>query len=121
MNINLVIFLMCFCICFGIYIFLNIFKRKILLQHSLMWFFYVILMILCLVSPQITEILTKILGFEVVSNMIFFFGFCILILICFNLTKLISKEKAKVTTLTQELAILKKEIDDTNGKNKKNI
>ena len=110
MEINLIIFLICFCIVFGIYVLINIFKRKISLQHSLMWFVYAILMVLCLVFPGITELLTKLLGFEVVSNMVFFFGFVILIVICFNMTKLISKEKEKVIILTQELAILKHEL-----------
>lgn len=111
MNLNLIIFLICFCILFGIYIFINIFKRKISLQHSLMWFLYVILMVFSLFFSSITNFLTKLLGFEVVSNMVFFFGFSILIIICFNMTKLISKEKEKVITLTQELAILKKELN----------
>ncbi len=110
MNINLIIFLLIFCLVFGIYIFVNIFKRKISLQHSLMWFTYVILMVLCLAIPGITNVLTKLLGFEVVSNMVFFFGFAILIVICFNMTKLISKEKERVTILTQELAILRHEL-----------
>ena len=110
MNTNLIIFLIGFCLVFGIYIFVNIFKRKISLQHSLMWFIYVILMVVSLAFPGITEGLSSMLGFEVASNMIFFFGFAILIVICFNMTKLISKEKEKVVILTQELAILKHEL-----------
>ena len=110
MNTNLIIFLIGFCLVFGIYIFVNIFKRKISLQHSLMWFIYVILMVVSLAFPGITEGLSSMLGFEVASNMIFFFGFAILIIICFNMTKLISKEKEKVVILTQELAILKHEL-----------
>ena len=110
MSTNLIILLLSFCILFGIYIFINIFKRKISLQQSLMWFSYVILMIIALVSPTVDNYLAKILGFEVTSNMIFFFCFVILIIICFNLTKIISKEKEKVIMLAQELAILKKEL-----------
>lgn len=110
METNLILFLICFCLIFGIYIFVNIFKRKISLQHSLMWFIYVILMVLSLAFPGITEGLSEMLGFEVASNMIFFFGFAILIVICFNMTKIISKEKEKVVILTQELAILKHEL-----------
>jgi hypothetical protein len=75
-----------------------------------MWFIYVILMVLSLAFPGITEGLSEMLGFEVASNMIFFFGFAILIVICFNMTKIISKEKEKVVILTQELAILKHEL-----------
>mgnify|MGYP003294382200 CR=1 FL=1 len=110
METNLIILLLGFCLVFGIYIFINIFKRKISLQHSLMWFIYVILMVLCLAFPGITEVITKLLGFELASNMIFFFGFAILIVICFNMTKIISKEKEKVVILTQEIAILKHEL-----------
>lgn len=114
MSINLIIFLMCFCIIFGIYIFINIFKRKILLQHSLMWFLYVILMFFCFIFPTVTNYLTKLFGFEVTSNMVFFWGFSILIIICFNMTKLISKEKEKSVVLAQELAILRKELSNKN-------
>ncbi len=110
METNLIILLLGFCLAFGIYIFINIFKRKISLQHSLMWFIYVILMVLSLALPGITEELSEFLGFEVASNMIFFFGFAILIVICFNMTKIISKEKEKVVILTQEIAILKHEL-----------
>ena len=110
METNLIILLISFCLIFGIYIFINIFKRKISLQHSLMWFIYVILMVLSLALPGITEGLSEFLGFEVESNMIFFFGFAIIIVICFNMTKLISKEKEKVVILTQEIAILKHEL-----------
>lgn len=110
METNLILLLIGFCVIFGIYILVNIFKRKISLQHSLMWFVFVILMVLSLAFPGITEGLSEFLGFEVESNMIFFFGFAILIVICFNMTKIISKEKEKVVILTQEIAILKHEL-----------
>lgn len=117
MNLNLIIFFVSFCAILSINIFINIFKKKISLKYSLVWFSYIILMIISLLFPPITKFLTKILGFELMSNMIFFFGFSILILICFAMTKSISKEKEKVAVLTQELAILKKEMKEQNEKN----
>ena len=42
--------------------------------------------------------------------MIFFFGFIILMIISFVLTKFLSSQKEKITTLTQEVGILKKEL-----------
>ena len=110
MSIRLIIFLIIFCLVFGFYIFYNIFKRKLSLQYSLMWFSYIILMIIALISNPILESITNFIGFEVISNMIFFFGFIILMIISFVLTKFLSSQKEKITTLTQEVGILKKEL-----------
>lgn len=117
MNIKLIIFLIVFCLVFGIYIFYNIFKRRITLQYSLMWFTYCILMIILLISAPIMGSITHLLGFEVTSNMVFFFGFIALLVISFTLTKFLSLQKEKITTLTQEVGILKKELENYHGKN----
>ncbi len=117
MNIKLIIFLMVFCLVFGIYIFYNIFKRRITLQYSLMWFTYCIIMIILLISTPIMENITHFLGFEVTSNMIFCLGFIALLVISFTLTKFLSLQKEKITTLTQEVGILKKELKNYHGKN----
>lgn len=110
MSIRLIMFLIIFCLVFGFYIFYNIFKRKLSLQYSLMWFSYIILMIIALISTPILGSITNFIGFEVISNMIFFFGFIILMIISFVLTKFLSSQKEKITTLTQEVGILKKEL-----------
>ncbi len=116
MNIRLIIFLIIFCLLFGIFIFYNIFKRKITLQYSLMWFSYCILMLIVLISSPILGELTKFLGFEVISNMVFFFGFIVLLIISFTLTRFLSIQKEKITTLTQEVGILKRKLDEYHGK-----
>ncbi len=113
MSIKLIGFLILFCIIFCIFIYLNISNKKISLQHSLMWMFYALLMIIALSTPN--DILLKIanfLGINVVSNMIFFFGFIFLLIITFNLTKIISNQKEKITLLAQEIGILKKEAEN---------
>ena len=117
MNIKLIIFLIVFCLVFGIYIFYNIFKRRITLQYSLMWFTYCIIMIILLISTPIMENITHFLGFEVTSNMVFFFGFIVLLIISFTLTRFLSIQKEKITTLTQEVGILKRKLDEYHGKN----
>ena len=75
-----------------------------------MWFSYIILMIIALIATPILGSITNFIGFEVISNMIFFFGFIILMIISFVLTKFLSSQKEKITTLTQEVGILKKEL-----------
>ena len=117
MNMRLIIFLIIFCLVFGIIIFYNIFRRKITLQYSLMWFSYCILMLIVLISTPILDKVTSFLWFEVTSNMVFFFGFIILLVISFTLTKFLSLQKEKITTLTQEVGILKKELENYHEKN----
>lgn len=74
-------------------------------------------MIALLISTPIMETITHFFGFEVISNMIFFFGFVALLVISFTLTKFLSLQKEKITTLTQEVGILKKELENYHEKN----
>lgn len=117
MSINLIIFLLIICLLFTVYIFSNIFKRKISIPYSLMWFSYIALMIFALILPSLMDFLAIILGFEVTSNMIFFFGFMLLLFIAFLLTRIISKQKEEIANLTQEVAILKKDWDNHEKRN----
>ncbi len=112
MSINLIIFLIIISFIFGLYILGNIFQRKIAISYSLMWFSYIILMLFVLALPYFTQKISHFLGFEVTSNMIFFFGFMLLLFIAFLLTRIISKQKMQITSLTQEVAILKKDLKD---------
>ena len=116
MNIRLVILLIAFCVLLVTYIFYNIFKRKITLQYSLMWFSYCLIMIVLLLSSPILSSVTSFLGFEVTSNMIFFLGFVALLVVSFNITRFLSSQKEKIVILTQEVGILKEELKKYNGK-----
>lgn len=116
MNMRLIIFLIIFCLVFGIIIFYNIFRRKITLQYSLMWFSYCLIMIVLLLSSPILSSVTSFLGFEVTSNMIFFLGFVALLVVSFNITRFLSSQKEKIVILTQEVGILKEELKKYNGK-----
>ena len=49
----------------------------------------------------------NIIGISTVSNFIFLIGFGLLLFITFILTEIVSTQKAKITSLAQEIAILK--------------
>ena len=49
----------------------------------------------------------NIIGIQNVSNFIFLLGFGLLLMITFVLTEVVSSQKIKITTLAQEVAILK--------------
>ena len=53
--------------------------------------------------------IANMLGFELLSNMIFFITVGILFIICFSLTIIVSNLNKKIVQLSQEIALLKKE------------
>lgn len=101
---------------FIIYIMKTVAKKKMTIKNSLLWFILSIGVIFCAFQIDNLAKIAKIIGIETVSNMLFFLGFVFLIFVCFNLTKNISSEKQKVVKLTQEIALIKKELEDEKSK-----
>ena len=66
------------------------------------------------------RVIADLIGMEKVSNMIFLFGFIVLLAICIGLTTIVSEQKNKIIVLTQEMGILKNKVKGIeNEKNKK--
>jgi len=68
-----------------------------------------------MIATLTTHFLKKIsdfVGIQEVSNMIFLFGFLVLLVISFILTTTVSKQKMTLVTLTQELALTNKRIKE---------
>ena len=60
------------------------------------------------------------MGIQEISNMIFLFGFVVVLAICLVLTMNVAENKNKIRQLTQELGILENKIRGIdNEKNKK--
>ena len=55
---------------------------------------------------------SEIVGIAVPINMVFFLGFCFLLLIVFELTQVISKMSEHIKYLAQKIALLEKEGKD---------
>lgn len=86
-------------------------KRKALeLKYTLLWLFAGMIMLLMTIFPQISVIITMLLGFE--SNMNVLYTTCIgfIIMLLMMVTSIVSRQSNKIKTLIQEIAILKKEI-----------
>ena len=110
MSIRLKVFLILILLTFIFYIIYRIKTKKLTLKYSLLWLFASLFMIISVFSEKILAKLAAFIGIETVSNMIFLFGLGILMILTFALTNIISKQKKTITSLVQELAILKKEV-----------
>lgn len=118
MEIKLKLFLIGACLLFMLFVYKKVEKGNLQLKYSLAWYFVTILLIFITLFDKILVPLKNFLGFETISNMVFLFGFLILAMLIFTLNLRFSELNSKNTKLTQEVALLKKELE-RNGKNKK--
>jgi len=95
-----------------LFIYHNVKKKKIILKYALIWFVASVILIFCALTPILMESLANFIGFETTSNMIFLFVVGINIIITFILTTIISNQKNKITTLIQELGIVKEQLNN---------
>jgi hypothetical protein len=94
------------------FVYHNVKKKKIMLKYALIWFVASIILIFCALTPNLMESLANFMGFEKASNMIFLFVVGINIVITFILTTIVSNQKDKITTLIQELGIVKEQLNN---------
>ena len=84
-------------------------SKSMTIKYSILWLILpFVFLLVALFSEQMIN-LAHFLGFELLSNMIFFVTVGILFVIAFSLTVIVSNLQKKVVLLTQEIAMLKKE------------
>lgn len=97
-----------------IYLFL-IFKKikdkKLQLSFSTFWIISGILLIIAIITPNLIEWLTHILGFEIPANMLFCITIFTAFYLIFNLMVKLSKEAQKNILLVQEISLLKDRVE----------
>lgn len=120
MSNNLTISLLVICILGFLFILWAVKKKKMLFKHALLWWFLDIVLIILIFIPGILRFIADLMGIETISNMIFLFGFIIILGIILLLTMLVAEQKAQITTLSQEVGILENKVRGLeNGNHKK--
>lgn len=109
---SLKLFLTISMLIFLVHVISNVRKNKLSVRNSIIWLVMSIAIIICIYQINNLEVIAKIIGIKTVSNLLFFLGFIFLIFVSFDITRIISVQNKKIITLTQELSILRKEIED---------
>ncbi len=120
MSINLRIVLITVVLIYLFVIIKQIKKKKLQINFCIIWIIISTLLIIAVSIPNFIETISKSLGFEVASNMVFFLTIFIAFYLIFMLTMRISQENTKTRELIQEISILNKKIDEMERKNKEN-
>lgn len=93
-----------------LYIVDHVRKKSIDFRYALLWLFVCICVLALTVFPGLLVILSKALGIASPVNMLFFFGFCLSIVVIFTLSIALSNLTDKVKKMAQEIAIIRKDM-----------
>ena len=102
-----------------LYIFNLMRKKRLDFKFAIGWILIDICIIILSVRPVILEKIAKLLGIASPVNMLFFFGFCFSVAIIFALSMTVSKLTDRVKKLSQEIAIIRKDMYDNYNKIRK--
>lgn len=117
---SLQIFLTILCVLTFIIIYRLVKKKKILFKHAILWSLLDIILIICIYGVKYLRVISDFIGMEKISNMIFLFGFLVLLAICIGLTSVVAEQKNKIIILTQEMGILNNKVRKIENDNKNN-
>jgi len=87
-------------------------KNALQLRYSLVWLFVGVSFLIIVLFPSVLRHLANLMGIYSIMNMLFFIGILFLIVIIYTLTIALSNMSKRIKDITQELAILKKEVND---------
>ncbi len=96
-----------------------IWKKKIDLRYGLPWLCLCAGMLLLDIFPEITSWLADVMGVSLPINMMFFLGFCFCLLIIFMITMSISRMSRKQKQLAQEVALLRRRLEELTEQQRK--
>lgn len=95
-----------------LYIVWQIGKKKLDFKYGIGWLAMFIVVLILAIWPKLLDIISNVLGIASPVNMLFFFGFILSVMIIFSMSKMLGNLNSKVKKLSQELAILRKEVND---------
>lgn len=110
-----VIILVCMAVAV-IYIVNLIRGKRMDFRYALGWLFIIFCIAVLTIWPVLLQKLAAVLGIASPMNMLFFFGFCFAVMVIFSLSMTISHLSDKVKKLSQEIAIIRKDMYDKYNK-----
>ncbi len=87
-------------------------RKRIDFRYALAWLFVDIIIIVMAIFPQAMVGLSDILGVASPVNMVLFVGLCLALVVIFSLSMSVSRLADKVRKLSQEIAIIRKDMFD---------
>ncbi len=90
-------------------------KKKLDFKFALGWLFVDFCILILASFPQLLDKIARLMGIAAPVNMLFFFGFSLIVIIIFALSVAVSRILDRVKKLSQEIAIIRKDMYDRVG------
>ena len=101
----------------GFVIIINMVRKKSLdLRYALIWLALIAMILVIVIVPGLLGVITHFLGIYDAMNMVFFMGFVFLTVVTFFLTAALSRNSNRIKALTQQVALLEKQVRDESVK-----
>lgn len=101
----------------GLIAIVSMVRRKSLeLKYALPWMIVDVIVVIIALVPRLLDSMAVFLGIYSVPNMVFFLGFCFLLVIVYILTVALSRNSNRLRKLSQEIALRDKENENKNAK-----
>lgn len=94
-----------------IYIMNMVIKGTFDIYESIFWVIGTVIILILSIFPNIIITIAKLIGIEYAPSFLFLLVTIFLLIVNFRSTQKIAKQKEKIITLAQDVAILKEEID----------
>lgn len=110
-------------IALGFYFFLLIHfmkKKTLSIKYTLLWLLAGVILALLIVFPKILQSVAKFLGFESPMNGLFVIAIGFMVILMISITSIVSRQSKKIVTLTQEVGILRKELEERTYREEEN-
>ncbi|GGD87515.1 DUF2304 domain-containing protein [Paenibacillus nasutitermitis] len=92
-------------------------KYRLELKYSMLWLFIMLVVLILSVFPNAFVLISNVMGIEMPVNALFLLVSFILILIMFSLTATVSRSTIKIKEMSQEIGLLKYQIEQLESKN----
>lgn len=112
MNLTVQIVAISTSILFNFFIFQMLKKGVLDFKYTIMWIFSGIFMLSASIFPKFVSVIAELIGVSEPINLLFFFGIIFLLIMLLQTTIIVSKYKDHIYTLTQQLGILQKKMEE---------
>jgi len=86
-------------------------KRRLREKYAILWLVLAALVIIVGAFPELVFLLTRAVGVEVPSNLVFAVAIVFLLLVCIQLSTEVTAVQEQTRTLTEEVALLRMDIE----------
>lgn len=87
-------------------------QGRLVLKYALLWLTLAVAILVCAIFPQIIYVCASFVGFSVPSNFALLVGVLFLLVIVLSLSIIVSWQSQYIRRLVQEVALIRKMLDD---------